>query len=93
MQCHSLKRANRLLNLVIGGARKGDKGCFIEPTIFLNPALDSPIYKVEIFGPVLVVKTFKTEEEVIEMANNTTYGLVCESKSLFNLESTTYLSF
>lgn len=71
-----IEKGKKTAKLITGGARKGDKGCFIEPTIFLNPALDSPIYKEEIFGPVLVVKTFKTEEEVIEMANDTTYGLV-----------------
>jgi aldehyde dehydrogenase (NAD+) len=61
--------------LIVGGSRKGTRGCFIEPTIFLNPRPGSTIYKDEIFGPVLVVKTFKTEEDVITMANNTTYGL------------------
>ena len=62
--------------LLIGGVRKGEKGCFVEPTIFLNPAKDNCCYKDEIFGPVLLVNTFKTEEEVIALANNTTYGLV-----------------
>ncbi|OAL44487.1 aldehyde dehydrogenase [Pyrenochaeta sp. DS3sAY3a] len=61
--------------LVTGGSRKGEKGCFIEPTIFLNPSDDSPVLNEEIFGPVLCIKTFKTEEEVIELANNTVYGL------------------
>jgi len=62
-------------SLVTGGARKGDKGCFIEPTIFKDPAADSAILREEIFGPVLCVKTFKTEEEVVALANDTTYGL------------------
>lgn len=61
--------------ILTGGVRKGDKGCFIEPTIFLNPDSKAEIYTNEIFGPVLSVKTFKTEEEAIEMANDTTYGL------------------
>ena len=61
--------------IITGGIRKGDKGCFIEPTIFLNPDNKAKIYTDEIFGPVLSVKTFKTEEEAIEMANDTTYGL------------------
>jgi len=61
--------------ILTGGGRHGDKGNFIEPTIFVEPAMSSKIYTDEIFGPVLVLKTFKTEEEVIELANNTNYGL------------------
>lgn len=61
--------------LLTGGSRKGDTGNFIEPTIFMDPPSNSKIYTEEIFGPVMVVKTFKTEEEVIAMANKTSYGL------------------
>ncbi|RDW67070.1 putative aldehyde dehydrogenase-1 [Coleophoma crateriformis] len=60
---------------VVGGARKGDKGYFIEPTIFLDPDHNNPIYKEEIFGPVLNIVTFKTEEEAIALANDTNTGL------------------
>ncbi|KAH8805137.1 putative aldehyde dehydrogenase [Xylogone sp. PMI_703] len=60
---------------IIGGTKKGDKGLFIEPTIFLNPGLENPVYKEEVFGPVLSVVTFKTEDEVVELANNTVTGL------------------
>ncbi|GAM89099.1 hypothetical protein ANO11243_071340 [Dothideomycetidae sp. 11243] len=66
--------------LVTGGQRKGNKGCFIEPTLFLNPDKDSPIWKEEIFGPVLTVKTFKTEAEAIELANDSIYGLAVSAK-------------
>ena len=61
--------------VLTGGTRKGDKGCYIEPTIYVDPKTDSKIYTDEIFGPVLTVRTFKTEEEAIELANDTTYGL------------------
>ncbi|KAL5349992.1 hypothetical protein ACLOAV_005028 [Pseudogymnoascus australis] len=61
--------------LLTGGKRRGDKGCFVEPTILLDPENDSICYKEEIFGPVLIVKTFKTEEEVIALANDTLFGL------------------
>jgi aldehyde dehydrogenase (NAD+) len=61
--------------LLVGGERKGDKGAFVEPTIFLNPAKDATIYKDEIFGPVLTVLTFETEEEAIKLANDTSFGL------------------
>lgn len=60
---------------IIGGKQKGDKGYFIEPTIFLNPDKESRIFKEEIFGPVLNIRTFKTEEEAIELANDTNTGL------------------
>jgi acyl-CoA reductase-like NAD-dependent aldehyde dehydrogenase len=62
--------------LVVGGNRIGDIGCYIEPTVFLNPKDDAEIYKNEVFGPVAVIKTFETEEEVISMANDTEYGLM-----------------
>lgn len=61
--------------LVIGGQRKGEAGCFVQPTIFLNPDKTAKIYKEEIFGPVVTISVFDTEEEAIELANDTTYGL------------------
>ncbi|KAF1811492.1 putative aldehyde dehydrogenase [Eremomyces bilateralis CBS 781.70] len=61
--------------LLVGGNKVGEKGFFVSPAIFLNPDLDSDIYKKEIFGPVAAIRTFKTEEEAIELANDTTYGL------------------
>ncbi|KAK4891092.1 hypothetical protein LTR27_010299 [Elasticomyces elasticus] len=70
-----IEDGKKTAKVVTGGSRKGDKGCFIEPTIFSEPANDSAILREEIFGPVLVVKTFKTEEEVVDLANDTTYGL------------------
>ncbi|KAL4932014.1 aldehyde dehydrogenase domain-containing protein [Aspergillus undulatus] len=61
--------------LLTGGERKGDKGCFIKPTIFINPDPNSPIVKEEIFGPVMVIQSFETEEEALKLANGTVYGL------------------
>ncbi|KUJ08169.1 putative aldehyde dehydrogenase [Mollisia scopiformis] len=60
---------------VVGGKQKGDKGYFIEPTLFVNPDKDGKVFNEEIFGPVLSVVTFKTEDEVIELANDTKTGL------------------
>lgn len=60
---------------IVGGTRKGDKGFFINPTIFVNPDKTSRFYKEEIFGPVLSIITFKTEQEVIDLANDTVTGL------------------
>lgn len=63
--------------LVTGGVRHGDSGFYVEPTIFLNPKDDARIYREEIFGPVITIRTFKTEEEAIKLANDTSYGLSC----------------
>lgn len=50
-------------------------GFFVEPTIFDVDNEDARIVKEEIFGPVMSVLSFKTEEEVLQKANNTIYGL------------------
>jgi succinate-semialdehyde dehydrogenase/glutarate-semialdehyde dehydrogenase len=52
-----------------------DRGCFFAPTVLKNIAPDMLIYREETFGPVAPVIAFDTEEEVIAMANDTTYGL------------------
>lgn len=51
------------------------KGFFFRPTLFTNVAQSNRIAQEEIFGPVLAIQTFRTDEEVIEKANNTPYGL------------------
>ena len=51
------------------------KGFWCRPTLFTNVAQSNRIAQEEIFGPVLAVLTFRTEDEVIEKANNTPYGL------------------
>ena len=51
------------------------KGFFCSPTLFTNVSQSSRIAQEEIFGPVLSILTFRTEDEVIEKANNTPYGL------------------
>jgi len=61
----------------IGGARHGEEGYFIQPTIFTDCKPEMKIIQEEIFGPVAAVMKFKTEEEVIESANATSYGLAC----------------
>ncbi|KAL1651262.1 hypothetical protein SLS58_000601 [Diplodia intermedia] len=61
--------------LLTGGGRVGDTGLFVEPTIFVDPEPASEIYTDEIFGPVSTVRTFKTEEEAVALANDTSYGL------------------
>jgi betaine-aldehyde dehydrogenase len=62
-----------------GGMRleKGEmkKGFYVTPTIFTNAKNNMKIVQDEIFGPVLTVTKFKKEEEAIELANQTRYGL------------------
>lgn len=62
--------------LIVGGVQYGDSGCFLEPTVFLNPKPGSQILTEEIFGPVAVINTFDTEDEVVDLANNTEYELM-----------------
>lgn len=61
--------------VVTGGSRHGDSGYFIQPTVFTDVTGDMSIVREEIFGPVCTIQKFKTEEEAIELANNTNYGL------------------
>jgi aldehyde dehydrogenase (NAD+) len=61
--------------LLTGGKRAGDKGYFIEPTVFDNVTDDMKIAKEEIFGPVMNILKFKDVEEVIHRGNQTFYGL------------------
>jgi acyl-CoA reductase-like NAD-dependent aldehyde dehydrogenase len=61
--------------LLCGGKRFGDKGYFIEPTVFADVTSDMRIAKEEIFGPVQSIFKFKDIDEVIEKANDTHYGL------------------
>ncbi|XP_072925953.1 aldehyde dehydrogenase 1A1-like isoform X2 [Hemitrygon akajei] len=62
--------------LECGGLPCGDKGFFIQPTVFSEVTDEMRIAKEEIFGPVQQIIKFKTVEEVIKRANNTHYGLV-----------------
>ncbi|KAG6813494.1 hypothetical protein H0H92_010519 [Tricholoma furcatifolium] len=61
--------------MIIGGVKRPGKGFFVDPTIFTEIRPNMKIVKEEIFGPVLSVGRFKTEEEAITLANDTTYGL------------------
>jgi acyl-CoA reductase-like NAD-dependent aldehyde dehydrogenase len=58
-----------------GGGKLGDKGYFIQPTVFSEVTDDMRIAQEEIFGPVQQIIKFKTIEEVLPRANKTTYGL------------------
>jgi aldehyde dehydrogenase (NAD+) len=58
-----------------GGSRFGDKGFFIEPTVFTGVTDNMAIATDEIFGPVMNILSFKNADEVVERANTTFYGL------------------
>ena len=80
---------DKIINLIKSGIDEGatlaagglglpnnlNKGYFIKPTIFTNVTNDMQIAKKEIFGPVLSIISFETEEEAINITNNTEYGL------------------
>jgi betaine-aldehyde dehydrogenase len=68
-------RAERLECVAGGEAGVGD-GFFVRPSVYAHVPTASFLWREEIFGPVLAVRTFKTEAEAIEMANDSDYGLV-----------------
>ncbi|KAK9119593.1 hypothetical protein Scep_017686 [Stephania cephalantha] len=63
--------------ILFGGARPQHlkKGFFVEPTIITDINTSMEIWREEVFGPVLCVKKFSTEDEAIELSNDTRYGL------------------
>ncbi|MDQ0888286.1 aldehyde dehydrogenase (NAD+) [Paenibacillus sp. V4I9] len=80
--------------LVIGGEGNPEgleHGYFVKPTVFANVTMDMSIAKEEIFGPVLSILTFKTEEEAVDIANNTIYGLSAYI-STSNLEKANHIA-
>jgi aldehyde dehydrogenase (NAD+) len=77
-------QANGEGRLIAGGHRVGGelaRGFYLEPTIFADVDNGSPLGCEEIFGPVLTVMKFSTEEEAIRMANDTPYGLAAYIQS------------
>jgi phenylacetaldehyde dehydrogenase len=60
---------------VVGGKKHGDKGYFVEPTVFVNTNDDMKVVQEEIFGPVVVAMPFSDPEELIPRANDNVYGL------------------
>lgn len=62
-------------HLLYGGHKIGDRGFFLQPTVFANVQDHMKIAQEEIFGPVMSIIKFKDLDEVIERANTTMYGL------------------
>jgi betaine-aldehyde dehydrogenase len=63
------------LQLLTGGKRLARRGYFFEPTIFVDVPTSSALWRQEIFGPVLCVQTFATEQEAVALANDSDFGL------------------
>jgi aldehyde dehydrogenase (NAD+) len=83
---NSRAQLEKITELVAAGVAEGaeiyqpscdlpDRGYFFRPTLFTNVAQSHRIAREEIFGPVLSVLTFRTPDEAVEKANNTSYGL------------------
>lgn len=70
-----LKLAQQQPGLLVGGSPVAGNGYFIEPTIIRDVPEDSPLWTEEIFGPVLTTRTFKTEQEAVDLANASRFGL------------------
>ncbi|GMA35221.1 hypothetical protein GCM10025876_14250 [Demequina litorisediminis] len=62
--------------LLTGGSRVDGPGTFFEPTVLTEVPADADLMREEIFGPVLAITTFDTEDEGVALANRTEYGLV-----------------
>jgi aldehyde dehydrogenase (NAD+) len=73
---HYIQRGNAQgARCLTGGQRYGQRGYFVQPTVFSGVTDDMDIAREEIFGPVMNVLKFKDINEVIHRANNTCYGL------------------
>jgi len=72
-----VEEGKRSANLVAGGARAtvNGVGCFVQPTIFDDVNHNTALAREEIFGPVLAVIPFDSEDEAVRMANDSIYGL------------------
>ncbi|WP_024819588.1 gamma-aminobutyraldehyde dehydrogenase [Arthrobacter sp. 31Y] len=78
-----VERARGYSKIVAGGYAPADggleNGAFYRPTLVIDAAQDSEIVKDEVFGPVLVVLPFDTDDEAIHLANDTVYGLAASA--------------
>ncbi|MES2667233.1 MAG: betaine-aldehyde dehydrogenase [Pseudomonadota bacterium] len=61
--------------LICGGGRAGDSGCFVQPTVFADVTDDMTLAREEVFGPVMAVLDFDSEDEAVARANASEFGL------------------
>jgi 1-pyrroline dehydrogenase len=62
-------------NIVTGGGALGERGFFVKPTVVTDVSQDAEIVQNEVFGPVVTVQPFTSDDEAIDMANGVRYGL------------------
>ena len=62
--------------VVTGGNKIEGEGAFMEPTVVIDVDVNNPLFQEELFGPVLSVTKFNTDEQALEMANNSKFGLL-----------------
>jgi succinate-semialdehyde dehydrogenase/glutarate-semialdehyde dehydrogenase len=74
---HVADAVSKGAKVAIGGARHERGGTFYQPTVLTEVTTDMKVTKEETFGPVAPLFRFKTEEEAIELANDTEFGLAC----------------
>jgi betaine-aldehyde dehydrogenase len=72
-------RARSYATVVTGGEAPDSPGAYYRPTLITGAAQDSEIVQAEIFGPVLVVLPFDTDDEGLALANDTPYGLAASA--------------
>jgi acyl-CoA reductase-like NAD-dependent aldehyde dehydrogenase len=70
-----LERLDGKATVVTGGGAIGERGFFVKPTIVVDVSQDSEIVQDEVFGPVVSIQRFSSDDEAIEMANGVRYGL------------------
>ncbi len=70
-----LERTPDHASVVAGGARQGDAGFYVEPTVVDGLRQDDELVQQEVFGPVITVQTFRDEAEALAMANGVEYAL------------------
>ena len=70
-----LERLDSTATVVTGGAALGDRGFFVKPTIVADVTQESEIVQREVFGPVVTMQRFASDDEAIAMANDVRYGL------------------
>ncbi len=75
VHAQTLESVRNGAKLLIGGKLPDDKGFFYPPTVLTDVSPDSPSFKEEIFGPVASITAFSDENEAIELANKTNFGL------------------
>ncbi len=70
-----IKEGATLVSGGLGRPEGMNKGYYVRPTVFADVTPDMTIYREEIFGPVLAISPFESEEQAVQMANDTVYGL------------------